>query len=199
MEIIPSSPRLEINHALDMLDLIGEVVVLVQSESGSESGNDTPMPDTDIEIEPLTPLIDEHMPPVEIDSHTMHQMPVAFDPVTFPVDRIAEWLKHISIPDENEIETEPHSDTLDETQEVFTSMDETQELVTAMDPESVSVLETCTQLLSKIEEVRLAVLHLQYSLRSETVGTHGSRSQNRAQRLWSWGHAGVFLAELPCL
>ena len=194
----PSSPRSPINHPLDMLDLLGEVVVLVQSESGSESGNteiDPGTPKTDTETEPDTPLelntaMGTNLPLEETHPSMMHLVPAAFDPVTFPADRISDWLEHICIMDGNEKQTESHTDTLVDTKD-------------DLDPESIMVLETCTQLLSKIEEVRLAVLHLQYSLRVCSTGDREPKSlqtKHRAsRRVWSWDHAGVFLTQEPCL
>ena len=165
---------------------------MVQSESGSESGTDTE-PDN----APGTPL--ETGTPLEIDSPLATDTPltplgsVPFDPVTFPADRIATWLQHVSIPEGIETDTSSQIGS-----QSATPLDETLEV--PVTPETAVVLETCTSLLNKLEEVKLAVLHLQYSLRVGTTGPREPRleAQDRAHRLWSWDHAGVFLAELPC-
>jgi len=196
-----------------MLDVIGEVVVLVQSDSGSDThtdlGSDTHTatePDTDTEAAPVTPLetgtevsteVSAEVS-TEVSSGPLPMLHGAFDPVTFPADRISEWLRNI--PEDRELETgsqesagadqvsaaaNPESvdvyDPLVETQavggaiadpesvDVYDPLVETQAVGGAIaDPETTAVLETCAQLLTKLEEVRLAVLHLQYSLH---VGT----------------------------
>ena len=59
------------------------------------------------------------------------------------------------------------------------------------------VADTCSQLLIKLESVRLSVLQLQYSLRTGTATTgNGSTiaAYNRTQCLWDWKHAGVFFS-----
>ena len=185
-----------------MLDVLGEVVVLVQSESGSDSLSDSGS-DTPVVTEPGGGVVGtEQSTPVEIN---LHRVDVAFDPVTFPADRIASWLDQISV-EETQEEPEDGSDSHTETPWLdaeeygptpeYEPMSETD---TDVDPEAAGVLATCTELLSKIDDVRLAVLHLQYSLRAGTAGPRKPRleTQDRAQRLWSWDHAGVFLAELP--
>jgi hypothetical protein len=169
-------------------------VVLVQSESGSDSGSDAP----GIPIEIDSPLA--------TDTHLARLESVPFDPVTFPADRIASWLQNVSIPEGIETETgspigsQPATPRLLEGEESGNEpLDETPE-VTTVTPEATVVLDTCTTLLNKLEEVKLAVLQLQYSLRVGTTGPREPRleAQDRAHRLWSWDHAGVFLAELPC-
>jgi hypothetical protein len=214
-----------ITNALDMPNLLGEVVVLVQSESGSDSGSDTQIatePDTETETDPNTPLETDTRLDTDPDLGA-----TAFNPVTFPADRIHDWMQRISIPEDREletaplIETDPHTETnshsLHELQPAseprnipeYEPLVETQATDTTVDPECTAVLETCAQLLSKLEEVRLAVLHLQYSLHVGTAVRTAEditvsrepppvQTQDRAQRLWSWDHAGVFLAELPC-
>ena len=179
-----SSPCSPVNHALDMLDVIGEVVVLVQSDSGSDMGSDTHTatePDTDTEAAPVTPLETG----TEVSSGPLPMLHGAFDPVTFPADRISDWLRNI--PEDRELETgsqDPESTYADpgsagadqvsaaanpESVDVYDPLVETQAVGGAIaDPETTAVLETCAQLLTKLEEVRLAVLHLQYSLH---VGT----------------------------
>ena len=184
---IYSTPSSPVDHPLDILHLLGEVVVVVHSESGSESEIETS------EIDPCTPKTETAEPDTAIESkipleETYTPVPEAFNPVTFPADRISDWLEHICIVDENQKQTESHTlvDTKDD-----------------LDPESIMILETCTQLLRKIEEVRLAVLHLQYSLRVCSTGgrepTSLQTKHRASRRVWSWDHAGVFLTQEPCL
>jgi hypothetical protein len=59
----------------------------------------------------------------------------------------------------------------------------------------IVVLETCKQLLLKLEAVRLSVLHLQYSIHAGALGSAAIESDNRAKQLWSWDKAGVFATE----
>jgi hypothetical protein len=55
---------------------------------------------------------------------------------------------------------------------------------------------TCEQLLMKIEAVRLAVLHLQYSVHSGQVASVAVEAKERSQRLWTWDTAGLFQPEV---
>lgn len=59
----------------------------------------------------------------------------------------------------------------------------------------IVVLETCKQLLLKLETVRLSVLHLQYSIHAGALGSAAIEADNRAKQLWSWDKAGVFATE----
>ena len=194
----PTCPCSPVNISQDIIDVLGEVVVLVQSESGSESGSDTETdnaPGTPLEtgtpLEPGTPL--ETGTPLATDTPPTPLGSVPFDPVTFPADRVATWLQYVSIPEGIETDTDSPIGS-----QSATPLDETLEV--PVTPKTAVALETCTSLLNKLEEVKLAVLHLQYSLRVGTTGPREPRleAQDRAHRLWSWDHAGVFLAELPC-
>ena len=103
----PSSPPSPVDHPLDMLHLLGEVVVLVQSESGSESGIETSeidpgTPKSDTETEPDTPLGLNTAMGINLPlEETYPLVPEAFNPVTFSADRISDWLEHICIMDGN--------------------------------------------------------------------------------------------------
>ena len=48
------------------------------------------------------------------------------------------------------------------------------------------VLNTCTELLVKLETVRLSVLHLQYSLHAGALGAAQLETTDRSSRLWAW-------------
>ena len=193
-----SSPCSPASHSQELLDVLGDVVVLVQSESDSDSDSDLGSDTQDVIHGPVT---DPSMP-VEIDTPIgpVQMVPVAFDPETFPADRVAIWLQELSIPEDSEFEIGSSAPTPSLEGEEDGNA-QTLEQEPPMDPETASVLETCTELLIRLDDVRLAVLHLQYSLRVGTAGHREPRpleTQDRAQRLWSWDHAGVFLAELPC-
>lgn len=54
------------------------------------------------------------------------------------------------------------------------------------------VMETCERMLSKIEEIRTAVLHLQYSLHAGDLGGVATESGERSRQLWAWEKGGLF-------
>jgi hypothetical protein len=54
------------------------------------------------------------------------------------------------------------------------------------------VLDTCTELLLKLETIRLSVLHLQYSLHAGALGSAAVEATDRSQQLWRWGDGGFF-------
>jgi hypothetical protein len=58
------------------------------------------------------------------------------------------------------------------------------------------VVHTCGELLAKLEDVRLSVLHLQYSLHAGDIGDAAVESSERAQKLWAWNQGGVFSEEV---
>ena len=49
------------------------------------------------------------------------------------------------------------------------------------------VLNTCSQLLVMLEAVKLAVLHLQYSLHAGELGPSHVETTDRPNRIWEWG------------
>lgn len=57
------------------------------------------------------------------------------------------------------------------------------------------VLQTCKQLLLKIETVRLSVLHLQYSMHAGGLGVAPVETSDRSKQLWSWNHPGIFATD----
>lgn len=58
------------------------------------------------------------------------------------------------------------------------------------------VMDTCKQLLLKLDEIRTSVLHLQYSLHAGDLGGVAVDNRERAQKLWSWDQGGTFSAEV---
>jgi hypothetical protein len=56
--------------------------------------------------------------------------------------------------------------------------------------------ETCEKLLVKLEEIRTAVLHLQYSLHAGELGAVAANNVERSGQLWAWNQGGVFSAEV---
>jgi hypothetical protein len=48
------------------------------------------------------------------------------------------------------------------------------------------VLHTCSQLLAMLEDVKLSVLHLQYSLHAGELGPSQVGATDRSSRLWEW-------------
>jgi len=59
----------------------------------------------------------------------------------------------------------------------------------------VVMVETCKDLLVKLETVRLSVLHLQYSLHAGALGASAVETTDRSQRLWAWDQGGVFSSD----
>jgi hypothetical protein len=57
--------------------------------------------------------------------------------------------------------------------------------------EKVVVLKTCTELLEKLEAVRLSVLHLQYSLHASEVCAVSTESVDRSRTLWNWDNMNI--------
>jgi hypothetical protein len=58
------------------------------------------------------------------------------------------------------------------------------------------VVNTCRELLVKLEDIRTSVLHLQYSLHAGDIGDAAVESSERAQKLWAWNQGGVFSEEV---
>jgi hypothetical protein len=58
------------------------------------------------------------------------------------------------------------------------------------------VLDTCQELLVKLEEIRTSVLHMQYSIHAGALGGAAVENTERAQQLWAWDKGGVFSAEV---
>jgi hypothetical protein len=57
--------------------------------------------------------------------------------------------------------------------------------------EKVVVLKTCTELLEKLEAIRLSVLHLQYSLHASEVCAVSTESVDRSRTLWNWDNGNT--------
>jgi hypothetical protein len=57
--------------------------------------------------------------------------------------------------------------------------------------ESLIVLNTCAELLRKLEAVRVSVLHLQYSMHAGELGVASVQTVDRSRRLWSWGNMNM--------
>jgi hypothetical protein len=57
--------------------------------------------------------------------------------------------------------------------------------------EKVVVLRTCTELLEKLEAIRLSVLHLQYSLHASEVCAVSTESVDRSRTLWNWDNMNI--------
>jgi hypothetical protein len=64
----------------------------------------------------------------------------------------------------------------------------------------IVVIETCKQLLLKLEAIRLSVLHLQYSMHAGAVGASvpstTPETSNVCKQLWGWQHAGEFASDV---
>jgi hypothetical protein len=58
------------------------------------------------------------------------------------------------------------------------------------------VVNTCKELLAKLEDIRTSVLHLQYSLHAGDLGDVAVESSERARKLWAWNQGGLFSAEV---
>jgi hypothetical protein len=58
------------------------------------------------------------------------------------------------------------------------------------------VVDTCKNLLHKLEEIRVSVLHLQYSLHAGDLGGVSVEASTRAQQLWAWDQGGEFSTEV---
>jgi hypothetical protein len=57
--------------------------------------------------------------------------------------------------------------------------------------EKVVVLKTCTELLEKLEAIRLSVLHLQYSLHASEVCAVSTERVDRSRTLWDWDNGNT--------
>ena len=88
-------------------------------------------------------------------------------------------------PDHVEIEPS-HGDTVQQFQSAATISPQNKEDADKDEYVRTHVLETCTQLLVKLETVRLSVLHLQYSLHAGGLAASQIESVDRSSRLWAW-------------
>ena len=134
----------------------GEVAVLIDSESGSESDHITPVLDS---------LEDTFQYPVGENVPCMHP---------------------------NSSVTPPHSEVIP----VYQGLDPLHATATAL-PQNIEnaekdelvrneVLNTCSQLLVMLEDVKLSVLHLQYSLHAGDLRPSYVEEIDRSNRLWAW-------------
>ena len=148
----------------------GEVAVLVHSESGSEDGLTCVMVDSgmnhDVEGIELTGFVQFNDQSVrEVESPVKE--PLAIDPCE-------EKGVHLSIdplePDQDPATVTPQNMEEDQTNEYVRN----------------EVLQTCSTLLTKLETVRLSVLHLQYSLHAGSIAAVQRETTDRSSRLWAW-------------
>lgn len=58
------------------------------------------------------------------------------------------------------------------------------------------LLDTCTQMLLKLEAIRLSVLHLQYSLHAGNRGATAVEAVDRSNKLWRWNDGGAFSVDI---
>ena len=89
--------------------------------------------------------------------------------------------------DSDDITNEIHGgDTTDLANSAATVSPQNKEDADKDDEVRQQVLETCTQLLLKLETVRLSVLHLQYSMHAGALASSQIESIDRSSRLWAW-------------
>jgi hypothetical protein len=58
------------------------------------------------------------------------------------------------------------------------------------------ILETCAQLLLKLETIHLSILHLQYSVHAGALGSVEVEARDRAKNLWRWKDGGAFSSDI---
>ena len=58
------------------------------------------------------------------------------------------------------------------------------------------ILETCAQLLLKLETIHLSILHLQYSVHAGALGSVKIEARDRSENLWRWKDGGAFSSDI---
>ena len=91
----------------------------------------------------------------------------------------------------------PVSDTIHNAHSAATVSPQNNEDADKDDDVRKHVLETCTQLLLKLETVRLSVLHLQYSLHAGALVSSQIESIDRSSRLWTWDQSSKLGEVVP--
>ena len=149
-----------------------EVAVLMHSES--ESDEDLGYTNVNYDM-PSTVNVNEVPGYIEVSDETTRADAHEFQhPVKEPFES-------------DHIKTDPaHSDTIQRVQSPATVSPQNKEDADRDEDVRNSVLETCTQLLLKLETVHLSILHLQYSLHAGTLATSQVECVDRSSRLWAW-------------